>query len=658
MMGSNNRMVWHFVWGRSYRASVLVAFIVLMGLSPLHSTEAAWQDAAESSLRSNPFPWYDAQQDAARPWPVPEYRTPGSEDRNSVPPFVPRSFNTNRRFNLNWSNWFTGLSLTTWIVIAILIVGLLVFLLWGYSRTGSRRAGHKSRRPERPLEERIRELPFELAAQESGDFKSMSWAAFQAGQYERAIMLLFSHTLLTLDQHHWIRLQKGKTNRQYFREVARQPELARFYEQVMLPFERSFFGGYPLDARTYEQCWQRLESFEQQLERVDALSRTAASTTALPALLAASLLVAVGGCGEQPTVPATQYGRFQGQGYASSLNGTRVFRDMVTAAGMSVKRYDKLSPKIEHFETIFWFLSDRNAPPGASLDYLENWLLRGYDRTLVLVGRDYDADVSYWRDLIRQTTDERAKEFYQIQLAIAMANQDQARQSYQRDIDANTGLLVALSRDCRWYQYEEGDDATGKTVRGSWTQSVRRGKTRIEYNHRLLPPQSSDYQIEHLLRVDGKPFAYSLSRPEWDGGRIIVITNGSFLLNYGLINPEHRQLAYNLIDEISYQSDVLFLEAGSTIEIRSTEYENHNQWAWITHPPLRQIVPQLLFWGVMFSFVFFPIFGRARRTRRKPTSDFQDHIAATGRLLARTNDTEQAEEWLRQYRQLTHKERR
>jgi hypothetical protein len=65
-----------------------------------------------------------------------------------------------------------------------------------------------------------------------------------------------------LDRGQAIRLAKGKTNRQYLRELTPKPDLKGLVEQSMLAFEDVFFGGRALDRSRFEDCWRRLPEFD------------------------------------------------------------------------------------------------------------------------------------------------------------------------------------------------------------------------------------------------------------------------------------------------------------------------------------------------------------------------------------------------------------
>ena len=72
---------------------------------------------------------------------------------------------------------------------------------------------------------------------------------------------MFNYQLVQLDKHQWIRLTRGKTNRQYLGETRVQPSLFGLMENTMLAFEDVFFGNYELSQERFEACWNRLDDF-------------------------------------------------------------------------------------------------------------------------------------------------------------------------------------------------------------------------------------------------------------------------------------------------------------------------------------------------------------------------------------------------------------
>ena len=93
------------------------------------------------------------------------------------------------------------------------------------------------------------------------------------------------------------------------------------------------------------------------------------------------------------------------------------------------------------------------------------------------------------------------------------------------------------------------------------------------------------------MEADGKPVVFKVNTRTGyaDDGEIIVVSNGSFLVNYALVDQDNRRLAAKLIDQCS-NGEVLFLESGNEgIKVSDTDTVNHNSWAWVAQPPLRYI---------------------------------------------------------------------
>lgn len=165
-------------------------------------------------------------------------------------------FGSFRPFSMSSVQWIA------WIAIAVLI-GIVVYVLFrAYRQSEQRASGQaaKAREAEAADDQRRTEaLPLE--GRKRSDFLAEAERCYQQGNYGEAIIYLFSHQLVELDKHRRIRLTKGKTNRQYLRELRRHPSLCRLMEQTTIAFEDVFFGHHPLDRSRFEACWTRLEEF-------------------------------------------------------------------------------------------------------------------------------------------------------------------------------------------------------------------------------------------------------------------------------------------------------------------------------------------------------------------------------------------------------------
>jgi hypothetical protein len=232
------------------------------------------------------YPWYDSQTDGVRrveirePWDwswLGQWRDAAWEWIKGLCPDWLSDFggwvaDWVARF---WS-WLTGpawgalvsrpRSLWGWVVRITLAMGLVVGLYF-LARAGRRWQGRRGTSKavmaaagDPGDAQRIEALPFPVRPGRL-DLLGEALRHYQQGDYRQAIVYLFSFQLVQLDRHQVIRLTKGKTNRQYLREIGPRQALARLVGQTMVVFEDVFFGDYPLDHARFELCWARLEEF-------------------------------------------------------------------------------------------------------------------------------------------------------------------------------------------------------------------------------------------------------------------------------------------------------------------------------------------------------------------------------------------------------------
>ena len=111
-----------------------------------------------------------------------------------------------------------------------------------------------------------------------------------------------------------------------------------------------------------------------------------------------------------PVVPAidTIYGQRQGLGAKHSVNGTAVLGEMFEHAGHRVFSWNALSPRLqEKADCIVWFPNDFEPPKKEVRKWLDDWLTAKAGRTLIYVGRDFDAAPWYWKHVLPDATKEQ-----------------------------------------------------------------------------------------------------------------------------------------------------------------------------------------------------------------------------------------------------------
>lgn len=390
--------------------------------------------------------------------------------------------------------------------------------------------------------------------------------------------------------------------------------------------------------------------------------------------LALALLCAFVGC--VPSDVSSTYGERRGSDGGPSVNGTAVLAGMFEEAGHRVSTWRRLSPKLEECQTIVWFPDDFEPPTVEQRDFLEWWLFNETGRTVVYVGRDFDATPAYWKQILPSAPPEQKMEVMRRE-ATARASHDAAR---NRMPTADLAEWFTVYRD---EPYRKVD-----SLEGPWSENVDASKIDIELAGRLELPSESDTDtwVDRADNYwDGRPvftpllgsgndtIAYSINCDEWDDSEIIVINNGSFLLNFPLVNHEHRKLAGHLVSTCG-EGRVVFLESGwggPTVYDEEpgtnipTGFEVFTVW------PLGYIVMHLTVLGILCCIAIYPIFGRPKTAPASASSqitfasdvsdsedaamvvraDFGKHIEALGELLELTEDRQYARDRVSYYHQ-------
>lgn len=362
------------------------------------------------------------------------------------------------------------------------------------------------------------------------------------------------------------------------------------------------------------------------------------------------------GCGMEE-IDST-YGKRRGVQGGASVNGTAVLAAMFELAGHKVQTRRYLSPRAHEFDAVVWFPDDYEPPADEAQRFLEDWLYRGRGKTLIYVGRDYDATVDYWEKVLPTAPPEQSVEILR-RLAQARAQRGQAR------------TAVPEVKDCRWFRVRSGEPRRyfGRRqdgpprLQGSWAAdgSLRPAELDLVVDARLEPlknPPNDEYGgkfgSEDLLSADGVSLVRRIENAYWNEGQIIIVTNGSLLLNLPLVEHEHRKLAAKLIAACGApQKRVMFLESdpgGVPVheEEPGTNYptglEAFTVW------PLNAMVLHFVVLGMLILASRWTVFGRPRQLPRPPVSDFGRHVDALGDLLAKTQNQAYAQTRLAEHR--------
>jgi hypothetical protein len=350
---------------------------------------------------------------------------------------------------------------------------------------------------------------------------------------------------------------------------------------------------------------------------------------------------------------------------------------MFREAGFEVRIGDSLGRHLDRAQTIVWAPDSPRLPSDEVCDFFDRWLTRRPGRTLVYIGRDYSAAYDYWSDMA-----ERLQGAEKIK---ALRNKAQKQTSYDVRLTRNT---YDFDQTHRWFVQE--DAPVSRRVErlsapgwSGWTAGIDDSKTRLRVQSTLSFPPPTDEEKEAfeakrfqheqfgsvldeygeefdvdvfsdagdaeidealvaadpvvLLEADGRPMVSSAQFGVGENpSALIVVSNGSFLLNYPLTVPENRELAAKLIDECGPPGLTYFLYSGpAEIEIRDPRDPRRTAWTMFTEWPLGIFMIHLTIAGLIVCLAAFPIFGRARSYVTRDLQDFGYHLEAVGKLLER-----------------------
>ena len=195
------------------------------------------------------YPWYDDANDRIARIeirPEKDYQTP----------------------SFNWSFLADMIRGLGWLLLAVIIFIILWFVIRAFLERERRSVrGAAADEADRLIDAaRVEALPFPVDRPLDG-LLAEARRLYAAGNYEQAIIYLYSYELVELDKHHVIRLERGKTNRQYLRETRKKSGPAGLLETTMVAFEDVFFGKHALGRERFEICWGGVESFLAQIRR-------------------------------------------------------------------------------------------------------------------------------------------------------------------------------------------------------------------------------------------------------------------------------------------------------------------------------------------------------------------------------------------------------
>jgi hypothetical protein len=347
----------------------------------------------------------------------------------------------------------------------------------------------------------------------------------------------------------------------------------------------------------------------------------------LPRSLAAAcalIVLLLSGCRDQHL--DTYYGQQQVPGMRASVNGTDVLASMFEQRGHHVRaRRTLLTTQMAAVDTIVWFPDDYAAPSTELCDWFDSWLSEQPNRTLVYVARDFDAAPLYWQTVAPWVSADQATQYRKEQKAAELRA-------------TPPGAPKPESLDCAWFTLKPQPSRAVTVLAGPWSRGIAQGDAELSLGWRIEPHDPST----PLLSSNNDVLVARLQKPHWQQSQLLLVANGSFLLNLPLVNHQHRKLAGKLLDAVSPQGEVVFLVSGPGGPPIDPPPTDGSLWRVFGAWPLNVVLLHFAVLGVIFCFARWPIFGRPRALPDVSLSDFGKHVEAVGKLLARSRDQKYA----------------
>jgi hypothetical protein len=244
-------------------ASCALVAPALTAQEPLDPVKAA----GEALHEAKDLPWYDAENDDLKQVPL-ESRDPPPPRPTTGTMIEPDPNAGDVRLRappLGLGNMFLVLGVIAIGAVFIVIFSFILNALLG-GRSGTSRLGEQGRTIETQAD-RVEDLPVPLRRAQS-DLLGEARRQYERGDFNEAIIYLYSYLLVELDKANRIRLVRGKTNRQYLGELRDSPQLAAVVGETMVAFEDVYFGERQLSRERFEACFLQLDTFHAQLELV------------------------------------------------------------------------------------------------------------------------------------------------------------------------------------------------------------------------------------------------------------------------------------------------------------------------------------------------------------------------------------------------------
>jgi hypothetical protein len=364
------------------------------------------------------------------------------------------------------------------------------------------------------------------------------------------------------------------------------------------------------------------------------MRRVARSKLAIAAVAAAAAL-GTSGCGRGP---ATDYGTDRG----TSLNGTKAFASMFRGRGDDVRTAIRVNDELGYWAAgIVRFAPYPGPPSKEEADWFRDWLAASRHRWLVYVVYDFDATAEYWKEVRDGLPDSPER-------AARQAEAEEKRAEAENWAGQLPPKAGTAADSARWFGVDSAwnPPRVCKQLSGPWAEGIDAAAAGLTLHE---PLQSKHGSV--LLEGDGKPFV--LERLRTGEGRVLVIANGSFLLNEALAHHARRALAERVVAWTGSGGQQVALVEGTNL--LGNRERSPTIWELLKRlPELRWAAIHLGLAGLIAALARAPRLGRPRPEAPSGVDRPAAHAEALGALLARSGAAAEATEILERYRRWRH----
>lgn len=336
-------------------------------------------------------------------------------------------------------------------------------------------------------------------------------------------------------------------------------------------------------------------------------------------ILMALVCMLVAACARQSPVLDTRYGSCHG----SSINGVGVLVDLLRQQGHAVTCESIVFDGVlEDHDTVILVHDGFGALPTKTQEVLENFRKGpGRGARIVLLLRDFDAAIGYLETMEKRTEIRKDEETLERVQSMLNEVKDRFLSATSEDVDVSEGRWFGL----RTVEPNEirKEASLQDVVPGNFRYAGRKDSLDLRFRRRLELPKNG-----RPIWVSGDDVL--LAEVVDNFGSVMVVANGSFLLNGAMVQSGNRKLAREFVERLGTGSRTVVLESSRFASGGDESPQSRLYTAW-PNPFILIHLAALL--GV-YCWVRFPIFGRPIETTTSETRRFGRHVEALGDLLA------------------------